>query len=101
MEALRSSVPEASTSFLPHVTLLSGLTSEDGWTQEKILNTTLEAIRDWRLERDELLDCIKCELLDVTTRGMYFQVRLRSHLLVSVSISDQFHFSLLPNSASF
>lgn len=75
MEALRSTVPDASESFEPHVTLLAGLTSQDGWTQDKVWQTSLDALKSWGQQQDEKLGSIDCELLDVTTRGSFFQVR--------------------------
>lgn len=56
--------------FPPHVTLLSGLVQDE----KTIWDTFLDTFDEWGKEESGL-QAFTCPVLDITTRGMYFQVR--------------------------
>lgn len=75
MNQIRQEVDaDCSDPFEPHVTLLSGLNEDKGWTEEKILHSFKEAGRKW-LSDSNRRSIITPNLKEVTTRGLYFQVR--------------------------
>jgi len=64
---------DISAPFEPHVTLLSGLNEEAGWSIDRIWDSFKEAGQKWASNRKQQTGIIS-RLEDVTTRGLYFQV---------------------------
>lgn len=74
MQQIRRQVhADISAPFEPHVTLLSGLNEEDGWTSDKIWQSFKEAWQKWA-DNTNGKAAITPKLEEVTTRGLYFQV---------------------------
>ncbi|PWN34495.1 2, 3 cyclic phosphodiesterase [Meira miltonrushii] len=71
MQHIRQQVhADISAPFEPHVTLLSGLNEEDGWTADKIWHAFKGAGQRWASNTKGVLSL---KLEEVTTRGLYFQ----------------------------
>ncbi|KDN39246.1 2, 3 cyclic phosphodiesterase [Tilletiaria anomala UBC 951] len=71
MAELRSHVPEDAPAFEPHATLLAGLSTDEGWTPEKVWEYVQAAVRAWKASPH----CahLECSFRSMTRRDVFFQ----------------------------